>query len=69
MLQSLLRLKEPAVLLRCRKEDLDEVENILNSAKNEYAEKANVHAPEILVDKTVFLPPAPSHHNAHAPFW
>ncbi|XP_058222450.1 V-type proton ATPase subunit E-like [Rhododendron vialii] len=68
VVQSLLRLKEPAVLLRCRKEDLDMVENILNSAKNEYAEKANVHAPEILVDKTVFLPPAPSHHNAHGPF-
>ncbi|KAI8546255.1 hypothetical protein RHMOL_Rhmol07G0102300 [Rhododendron molle] len=66
--QSLLRLKEPAVLLRCRKEDLNVVENILNSAKHEYAEKANVHAPEILVDKTVFLPPAPSHHDAHAPF-
>lgn len=69
MLQSLLRLKEPAVLLRCRKEDLDMVENILNLAKQEYAEKAHVHAPEIIVDKNVYLPPAPSHHNPHAQFW
>lgn len=68
VVQSLLRLKEPAVLLRCRKEDLDMVENILNSAKEEYAEKAKVHAPEIIVDHSVYLPPAPSHHNAHGPF-
>ncbi|KAH7862419.1 hypothetical protein Vadar_004591 [Vaccinium darrowii] len=68
VVQSLLRLKEPAVLLRCRKEDLDVVENILNSAKEEYAQKANVHAPEIIVDHSVYLPPAPSHHNAHGPF-
>ncbi|KAE9459578.1 hypothetical protein C3L33_08508, partial [Rhododendron williamsianum] len=52
---SLLRLKEPAVLLRCRKEDLDDVEIILNSAKHEYAEKANVHAPEILMVKISLL--------------
>jgi V-type H+-transporting ATPase subunit E len=67
VVQSLLRLKEPAVLLRCRKEDLDVVEHILNSAKEEYAEKANVHAPEILVDHSIYLPPAPSHHNVHGP--
>ncbi|KAL6979517.1 hypothetical protein U1Q18_021178 [Sarracenia purpurea var. burkii] len=67
IVQSLLRLKEPAVLLRCRKEDLHTVEDILHSAKEEYAEKANVHPPEIIVDH-VYLPPAPSHHQAHGPF-
>ncbi|KAJ6795568.1 uncharacterized protein M6B38_158370 [Iris pallida] len=77
IVQSLLRLKEPAVLLRCRKDDHHHVESILDSAKNEYAEKANVHAPEIIVDHDVYLPPAPSrhhflstitHHNDHGPY-
>ncbi|CDP12113.1 unnamed protein product [Coffea canephora] len=66
IVQSLLRLKEPSVLLRCRKDDLHLVESVLNSAKEEYAEKAKVHAPEIIVD-SIHLPPAPSHHNAHGP--
>jgi V-type H+-transporting ATPase subunit E len=65
VIQSLLRLKEPSVLLRCREEDLHLVENVLDSAAQEYAEKANLHVPEIVVDKDVFLPPAPSHHNPH----
>nr|AFK34178.1 unknown [Medicago truncatula] len=65
VIQSLLRLKEPSVLLRCRKEDLNLVEDVLDSAAKEYAEKANVHVPEIVVDKDVYLPPAPSHHNPH----
>ncbi|KAM7525838.1 hypothetical protein LguiA_015740 [Lonicera macranthoides] len=64
IVQSLLRLKEPAVLLRCRKEDLHLVDDVLHSAKEEYAEKAKVHSPEIIVDN-IHLPPAPSHHNAH----
>nr|DAD43278.1 TPA_asm: hypothetical protein HUJ06_001508 [Nelumbo nucifera] len=68
IVQSLLRLKEPAVLLRCRKDDLHLVESILQSAKTEYAEKAKVHQPEIIIDHHVYLPPAPSHHNAHGPF-
>ncbi|KAJ9706107.1 hypothetical protein PVL29_001596 [Vitis rotundifolia] len=68
VVQSLLRLKEPAVLLRCRKDDLHLVESILDSAKDEYAEKANVYPPEIIVDHQVYLPPAPSHHQAHGPF-
>lgn len=65
IVQSLLRLKEPAVLLRCRKDDLYLVESVLDSAKAEYAKKASVHYPEIIVDNRVYLPPAPSHHNAH----
>ncbi|CAI0441264.1 unnamed protein product [Linum tenue] len=64
--QSLLRLKEPAVLLRCREADVNLVESVLDSAKEEYAEKAQVHAPEILLDHQIYLPPAPSHHNVHA---
>ncbi|KAL3499265.1 hypothetical protein ACH5RR_038358 [Cinchona calisaya] len=66
IVQSLLRLKEPSVLLRCRKDDLHLVESILSSAKEEYAQKANVHAPEVIVD-SIHLPPAPSHLNAHGP--
>ncbi|XP_058100282.1 V-type proton ATPase subunit E-like isoform X2 [Magnolia sinica] len=68
IVQSLLRLKEPAILLRCRKEDLELVESVLHSAKQEYAAKVNVHPPDILVDNQVHLPPAPSHHHAHGPF-
>ncbi|KAG6737475.1 hypothetical protein POTOM_058999 [Populus tomentosa] len=68
IVQSLLRLKEPAVLLRCRKDDHHLVESVLHSAKEEYAEKVNVYPPEIIVDHDVYLPPAPSHHNAHGPF-
>lgn len=67
-MQSLLRLKEPSVLLRCRKDDVHLVEDVLDAAKEEYAEKAMVHSPEIIVDN-IHLPPAPSHHNAHGPSW
>ncbi|KAL2517244.1 V-type proton ATPase subunit E1 [Abeliophyllum distichum] len=60
-------LKEPSVLLRCRKEDKNLVDSVLHSAREEYAEKAKVHEPEIIVDH-IHLPPAPSHHNAHGHF-
>ncbi|KAF7028802.1 hypothetical protein CFC21_040664 [Triticum aestivum] len=65
IVQSLLRLKESAVILRCRKEDLELVESVLESARNEYAEKENVYPPEIMVDHHVYLPPAPSHYKEH----
>ncbi|KAL0436267.1 UNVERIFIED_CONTAM: V-type proton ATPase subunit E [Sesamum radiatum] len=67
IVQSLLRLKEPSVLLRCREDDVHLVQSVLHSAKEEYAEKSKVHPPEIIVDN-VHLPPPPSHHNAHGPF-
>ncbi|KVH91845.1 ATPase, V1/A1 complex, subunit E [Cynara cardunculus var. scolymus] len=63
--QSLLRLKEPSVLLRCRKEDKHMVESVLHDAKAEYAKKTKVHEPEIIVD-TIYLPSAPSHNDPHA---
>ncbi|KAK1376345.1 V-type proton ATPase subunit E [Heracleum sosnowskyi] len=66
IVQSLLRLKEPAVLLRCRKEDIGVVENVLGSAVEEYARKANVHEPEVIIDR-VHLPGPPSSHHAHGP--
>ncbi|KAI3727698.1 hypothetical protein L6452_16316 [Arctium lappa] len=65
IIQSLLRLKEPSVLLRCRKEDLHMVESVLDSAKEKYAGKEHVHTPEIVIDD-VHLPPAPSHDDPHA---
>jgi V-type H+-transporting ATPase subunit E len=68
-IQSLLRLKEPAVLLRCREEDKHYVEEVLESAKNEYAEKANVAPPQIFVDENVYLPPAPEYQRSHGLFW
>nr|GME06757.1 V-type proton ATPase subunit E-like [Ipomoea batatas] len=67
IVQSLLKLKEPSVLLRCRKDDVHLVEHVLHSAKEEYAAKERVHPPEIIIDH-IHLPPAPSHHNAHGLF-
>jgi V-type H+-transporting ATPase subunit E len=67
-LQSLLRLKEPAVVLRSRKEGLELVDSVLESARNEYAQKANVYLPDVVVDRHVYLPSAPSHYQAHGPF-
>ncbi|XP_047339291.1 V-type proton ATPase subunit E-like [Impatiens glandulifera] len=65
IVQSLVRLKEPAVLLRCRKEDLHNLDHVLDSSIEEYAEKVDVDPSEIIVDN-VHLPPAPSHVNVHA---
>ncbi|XP_062074493.1 V-type proton ATPase subunit E-like [Humulus lupulus] len=65
IVQSLLRLKEPAVLLRCREADLSLVESVIESAAQEYAEKDNVSPPEIIVDHDVYLPPAPTHNQSH----
>ena len=56
-------------MLRCRESDRHVVDRVLREAAEEYSKKANVHAPEIIVDKTVYLPPAPSHHNPHALSW
>jgi len=42
---------------------------VLDAAAQEYAEKAGVHPPEIIVDHNVYLPPAPKHHNTHEPYW
>ncbi|PWZ13600.1 V-type proton ATPase subunit E [Zea mays] len=69
IVQSLLRLKEPAVLLRCRKEDLQLVDLVLESARNEYADKEKVYPPEIVVDRQIYLPSAPSHYQAPGPSW
>nr|XP_043628887.1 V-type proton ATPase subunit E-like [Erigeron canadensis] len=65
IVQGLLRLKEPSVLLRCRKEDEHVVHSVLHAAKAEYAGKTHVHEPEIIVD-TIHLPSAPSHKDPHA---
>jgi len=65
IVQSLLRLKEPALLMRCREEDVNSVENVLESAKEAYASTAEVHAPDVVVDN-IYLPPAPSDDNEHA---
>ncbi|WOL17088.1 V-type proton ATPase subunit E-like [Canna indica] len=65
IVQSLLRLKEPAVLLRCRKDDLKLVESVLQVAKEEYAKKTNISYPDIVVDNKIFLPPAPKHDIGH----
>ncbi|KAF5815991.1 putative V-type ATPase subunit E [Helianthus annuus] len=65
IVQGLLRLKEPSVLLRCRKEDEHIVKSVLDAAKAEYAEKTSVHEPEIIVD-SIYLPAASSPDDPHA---
>ncbi|CAK9142148.1 unnamed protein product [Ilex paraguariensis] len=67
IVQSLLRLKEPSVLLRSREVDVALVESVLDAAKKEYAVKAKVHAPKVVIDKRVFLPPPPSSADSHGP--
>ncbi|KMZ57919.1 V-type proton ATPase subunit E1 [Zostera marina] len=65
IVQSLLRLKEPSVLLRCRKVDSALVQSVLEEAKMEYAKKANVRNPNVIVDDRVFLPPPPAQYGDH----
>ncbi|ONK67971.1 uncharacterized protein A4U43_C05F5780 [Asparagus officinalis] len=65
IVQSLLRLKEPSLLLRCREMDSELVNSILDAAKQEYAEKAKVHPPKVTVDERVYLPPPPAGREAH----
>ncbi|XVE80713.1 hypothetical protein DITRI_Ditri15bG0002800 [Diplodiscus trichospermus] len=58
IVESLVRLREPAVLLRCREVDRKVVESVLEEAKREYADKIKVAAPKITIDN-VYLPPPP----------
>lgn len=69
LFQSLLRLKEPSVLLRCRKVDSALVQSVLEEAKMEYAKKANVRNPNVIVDDRVFLPPPPAQYGDHVHYW
>ncbi|KAJ8550770.1 hypothetical protein K7X08_000140 [Anisodus acutangulus] len=65
IVQSLLRLKEPSVLLRCREMDVSVVKSVVEDAKREYVEKAKVRAPNITIDNNVYLPPPPSYADPH----
>lgn len=64
----MLRLKEPAVLLRCRETDRKFIEAILKDAKREYSEKLKVQAPRVTLDTRVYLPP-PTGVDSHELFW
>ncbi|KAF7845198.1 V-type proton ATPase subunit E2 [Senna tora] len=66
-----IRLKEPAVILRCREVDKKLVESLLEEAKKEYTEKAKVQTPpKIILDERVYLPsnPKSSTSASHEPF-
>ncbi|XP_060202790.1 V-type proton ATPase subunit E2-like [Lycium barbarum] len=65
IVQSLLRLKEPSVLLRCREMDVSVVKSVVEDAKKEYIEKAKVRSPNITIDNNVYLPPPPSDAHPH----
>ncbi|KAH0633161.1 hypothetical protein KY290_017730 [Solanum tuberosum] len=64
IVQSLLRLKEPSLLLRCREMDVSLVKSVVEDAKKEYAEKAKVRAPNVTIDN-VYLPPPPNDADPH----
>ncbi|KAK3444767.1 hypothetical protein EUGRSUZ_A00792 [Eucalyptus grandis] len=65
IIQCLLRLQEPAVLLRCRAVDQKLVQSVLDEAKRAYAEKAGVAPPAITLDNREFLPPPPKGADSH----
>lgn len=68
IIQSLLRLKEASVVLRCREMDVSVVNSVLEDAKREYAKKSGVTIPTVVVDK-VYLPPPPTENESMAPSW
>jgi len=45
------------------------VEAVLEVAKKEYAEKAKVNLPKVIIDGKVYLPPQRSSRDAHGPSW
>ncbi|KAF6985200.1 hypothetical protein CFC21_003097 [Triticum aestivum] len=67
IVQSLLRLRESSVVLRCREADRVHVEPVLEAAKKEYAEKLKVNLPKIIIDGKVHLPPQRANDAAHGP--
>ncbi|KAG2626782.1 V-type proton ATPase subunit E-like [Panicum virgatum] len=67
IVQSLLRLREAALVLRCREADRSLVEAVLEVAKKEYAEKAKVNLPKVIIDGKVYLPPQRNSRDAHGP--
>ncbi|KAL6077606.1 V-type proton ATPase subunit E [Balamuthia mandrillaris] len=58
ILQALLRLMEPQVSLRCRKEDEDMVKGVMGAAVQEYKQKTGKTC-ELSIDTKHYLPPAP----------
>ncbi|KAG4993976.1 hypothetical protein JHK86_030803 [Glycine max] len=70
IVQGLLRLREPSVLLRCRESDRKLVESLIEEAKKEYSEKANMQSPKISLDDRVYLPPPPKNGavDSHEPY-
>ena len=59
------------MLLRCREGDRKLIESLIEEAKKEYSEKANVQPPNITIDERVYLPPAPKNVavDSHEPYW
>ncbi|EFJ17636.1 hypothetical protein SELMODRAFT_271490 [Selaginella moellendorffii] len=56
IVQALIRLKEPAVQIRCRESDRHLVESVVDSAKDEYTSKTKLQLSEVMVDNRKFLP-------------
>lgn len=69
IIQTLMRLKEASVLLRCREMDASVVGSVLEEARREYAKRAGLPVPTIVVDKVYLPPPPTSTHHDMAPSW
>lgn len=69
IIQSLMRLKEDTVLLRCREMDVSVVNSVLDEAKREYAKKLGLAVPNVIVDKVYLPPPLPDNRNSIGPSW
>ncbi|KAJ4832538.1 V-type proton ATPase subunit E2 [Turnera subulata] len=68
VVESLIRLREPAVLLRCREADRKIVESVIDEAKRDFAAKFKVQAPDVTIDSNVYLPPPPSSPDSPEPY-
>jgi len=58
IVQGLIKLSEPEVQVRCRKQDLDMVKQVLNQALKEYEAKTGKSC-QLTVDSSRFLPASP----------
>ncbi|KAL1543640.1 V-type proton ATPase subunit E2 [Salvia divinorum] len=67
IIQSLLRLKETSVLLRCREMDASVVNSVLEEAKREYAKRSGLEVPNVVVDKVYLPPPLTDNRNSIGP--
>eukprot|EP00191_Tetraselmis_sp_GSL018_P011080 CAMPEP_0177601916 /NCGR_PEP_ID=MMETSP0419_2-20121207/14555_1 /TAXON_ID=582737 /ORGANISM="Tetraselmis sp., Strain GSL018" /LENGTH=200 /DNA_ID=CAMNT_0019095295 /DNA_START=75 /DNA_END=674 /DNA_ORIENTATION=+ len=68
IVQAMHKLREPTVVLKCRKEDVSACEKQMEPARKLFAEKHKMEAPTITLDRKNFLLPGPKP-GSDAVFW